>query len=76
MSKIIVIGCIALVVIMTTVYTIIFCFKGSYPELMYTTLCGAIIGELILCWQLEIDKRKREWTDKKDSKDESSNIDQ
>lgn len=59
-SKNIIKGAITLVLTMTLIYTVIFCFKGSYPETMYVTLIGGIVAELAYLWRLEVDKRNRE----------------
>lgn len=60
-SKNIIVGAIILVLGVTIAFTVIFCFKGSYPETMYVTLCGAVVAELAYLWRLEVDKRNREW---------------
>ena len=59
-SKIILIGVILFILLITTIYTIIFCVVGSYPTEMYLALVPVLMTELIALCKLELDRRKYE----------------
>ena len=59
-SKKILIGVILFILVITIVYTIIFCIKGSYPTEIYMALVPVTMTELIALCKLKLDKRKYE----------------
>ena len=59
-SKLILFGVIFFILIITTIYTIIFCIYGSYPTEIYLALVPVSMTELIALCKLELDKRKHE----------------
>lgn len=56
-SKKVLIGLIIFILLITVVYTVIFCFKGSYPTEMYLALVPTCITELILLYKIEMNNR-------------------
>lgn len=53
-SKKVLIGLIIFILLITVVYTVIFCIKGSYPVEMYLALVPTCITELVLLYKLKI----------------------
>ena len=53
-SKKVLIGLIIFILLITVVYTVIFCVKGSYPVEMYLALVPTCVTELILLYKLKI----------------------
>lgn len=53
-SKKVLIGLIIFIILITVVYTVIFCIKGSYPVEMYLALVPTCVTELILLYKLKI----------------------
>ena len=53
-SKKVLIGLIIFILLITVVYTVIFCIKGSYPVEMYLALVPTCVTELILLYKLKI----------------------
>lgn len=56
-SKKVLIGLIVFILLITVVYTVIFCIKGSYPTEMYLALVPTCITELILLYKIEMKNR-------------------
>lgn len=59
-SKKVLIGLIIFIILITVVYTVIFCIKGSYPVEMYLALVPTCITELVLLYKLKINEEKEE----------------
>ena len=59
-SKKVLIGLIIFILLITVVYTVIFCVKGSYPVEMYLALVPTCITELVLLYKLKINEEKEE----------------
>ena len=59
-SKKVLIGLIIFILLITVVYTVIFCIKGSYPVEMYLALVPTCITELVLLYKLKINEEKEE----------------
>ena len=59
-SKKVLIGLIVFILLMTVVYTVIFCIKGSYPVEIYLALVPTCITELVLLYKLKINEEKEE----------------
>ena len=57
-SKKVLIGLIIFILLMTVVYTVIFCIKGSYPVEIYLALVPTCITELVLLYKLKINEEK------------------
>lgn len=53
-SKKVLIGLIIFIILITVVYTVIFCIKSSYPVEMYLALVPTCVTELILLYKLKI----------------------
>ena len=53
-SKKVLIRLIIFILLITVVYTVIFCIKGSYPVEMYLALVPTCITELVLLYKLKI----------------------
>ncbi|MBR4314858.1 MAG: hypothetical protein IKP66_08120 [Lachnospiraceae bacterium] len=53
-SKKVLIGLIMFIILITVVYTVIFCIKGSYPVEIYLALVPTCVTELILLYKLKI----------------------
>ena len=53
-SKKVLIGLIIFILLITVVYTVIFCIKGSYPVEIYLALVPTCVTELILLYKLKI----------------------
>ena len=53
-SKKVLIGLIIFIILITVVYTVIFCIKGSYPVEIYLALVPTCVTELILLYKLKI----------------------
>ena len=53
-SKKVLIGLIIFILLITVVYTVIFCIKGSYPVEMYLALVPTCITELVLLYKPKI----------------------
>ena len=53
-SKKALIGLIIFIILITVVYTVIFCIKGSYPVEIYLALVPTCVTELILLYKLKI----------------------
>ena len=53
-SKKVLIGLIIFILLITVVYTVIFCVKGSYPVEMYMALVPTCITELIILYKLKL----------------------
>lgn len=54
----ILIGIFAFIVVLTTAYTIIFCFKGSYPVEMYIALIPPTITEFYILFKIKENDEK------------------
>ncbi len=57
-SKKVLLGLIIFILLMTVVYTVIFCIKGSYPVEIYLALVPTCITELVLLYKLKINEEK------------------
>ena len=57
-SKKVLIGLIIFILLITVVYTVIFCIKGSYPVEMYMALVPTCITELIILYKLKLNELK------------------
>lgn len=53
-GKKVLLGLIAFILIMTVAYTVIFCFKGSYPVEIYMALIPTCITELIILYKIKM----------------------
>lgn len=60
LSKKILIGIIIFILLMTVVYTVIFCIKGSYPVEIYMALVPTCVTELIILYKLKIKEKEEE----------------
>ena len=56
-SKKVLIGLIVFILLLTSIYTIMYIFIGGYPTEIYLALIPTCISELILLYKLEIDDR-------------------
>ena len=54
LSRKILIGIIIFILVITVVYTVIFCIKGSYPTEIYLALVPTCVTELVLLYKLKI----------------------
>lgn len=61
-SKKVLIGLIIFILLITVVYTVIFCIKGSYPVEMYMALVPTCITELIILYKLKLKELKEDDT--------------
>ena len=61
-SKKVLIGLIIFIILITVVYTVIFCIKGSYPVEMYLALVPTCVTELILLYKLKIKESEEDDT--------------
>ena len=57
-SKKVLIGLIIFILLITVVYTVIFCIKGAYPVEMYMALVPTCITELIILYKLKLNELK------------------
>ena len=70
-SKKILIGVIIFILLITVAYTVIFCFKGSYPTEIYMALVPTCVTELVILYKLKIKEQDNGRENKGTNEDDS-----